>query len=180
MSEAPAPDLKYPIGKFQRPASVTPAERAAFIQEIATLPADLRRAVIGLTSEQLDTPYRPGGWTVRQVVHHVADSHINSYVRLRLALTEEEPPVKGYDEAQWAELQDARRLDPEVSLTLLEALHQRWVALLKSMTDEQFARGFKHSELGVIRLDVNTALYAWHSRHHVAHITALRQREGWL
>lgn len=172
-------DLRYPIGPFDIAAPVAPETRPELIDQIATAPARLREAVRGLSGDQLDTPYRPGGWTVRQTVHHVADSHMNSYVRLRLALTEEEPTIKPYDEAKWAELEDARTLPVEISLGLLDSLHHRWVALLKSLSDADFARTIRHSVLGVVRLDTNLALYAWHGRHHAAHITGLRQRNGW-
>lgn len=179
MNPASTPDLRYPTGKFHRPRSVTPSERAEMISAIAALPAELRAAVEGLDEQQLDTPYRPDGWTVRQVVHHLADSHINSYVRFKLALTESTPTVKGYDEALWAELPEARQAPLEISLALLDALHRRWTLMLGAMSDEDFSRTFEHSEHGEIRLDVNTALYAWHGRHHVAHITALRDRMNW-
>jgi hypothetical protein len=172
-------DLSYPIGKFERPAVVAPELRAQFIEDIAAGPARLREAVRGMNDQQLDTCYRPGGWTVRQVIHHVADSHINSYCRFRLALTEAEPRVKGYEEKDWAELPDAKSMPVEVSLTLLESLHSRWVNLLRSLEDADFARTFHHSELGAVRLDTNLALYAWHSKHHAAHITGLRERMGW-
>jgi len=172
-------DLSYPIGKFERPPVVTPEMRAQFIEDIAAGPARLREAVRGLNDQQLDTCYRPGGWTVRQVIHHVADSHINSYCRFRLALTETEPRVKGYEEKDWAELPDAKTMPVAVSLTLLESLHSRWVTLLRSLGDADFARTFHHSELGPVRLDTNLALYSWHSKHHAAHITGLRERMGW-
>lgn len=172
-------DLSYPIGKFEWPQSVTPEMRAQYIDDIAAGPARFRDAVEGLNDAQLDTPYRPGGWTVRQVIHHVADSHINSYCRFRLALTETEPRVKGYEEKDWANLPDARTMPVEVSLSLLESLHARWVGLLRSLGDAEFARTFHHSALGPVRLDGNLALYAWHSKHHAAHITGLRDRMGW-
>jgi uncharacterized damage-inducible protein DinB len=172
-------DLRYPIGRFDFAAPVGPETRPRLIDEIAAAPARLREAVRDLTGEQLDTPYRPDGWTVRQTVHHVADSHMNSYVRLRLALTEEEPAIKAYDERKWAELMDARTLPVEVSLQLLDSLHHRWVALLKSLSDTDFARTFRHPKMGAVRLDSNLALYAWHGRHHTAHITGLRERNGW-
>jgi uncharacterized damage-inducible protein DinB len=171
-------DLRYPIGKFSFPESSTPQQRHAWIREIADAPQHIRAAVTGLTQEQLDTPYRPGGWTVRQVVHHVPDSHLNSYVRFKLALTEDAPVVKTYDEALWAALADTGG-PIEPSLALLESLHTRWVRLLESMSEAEFARSFRHPELGPVRLEQNLALYAWHSRHHVAHITALRDRMGW-
>jgi len=174
-----ANDLRYPIGKFQFPAQVSADDRLLFIEQIAETPANLRAALEDLTEEQLNTPYRPGGWTVRQVVHHVPDSHMNSYIRFRWALTEDDPTVKGYDEARWAELPDARTGPVEMSLTLLDALHVRWTALLRSLSEQDLARTFRHSELGPLRLDKVLALYAWHGRHHVAHITTLRHRLGW-
>jgi hypothetical protein len=172
-------DLRYPIGPFDSAALVAPEKRPQLIDQIGAAPAHLREAVRGLNAEQLDTPYRPGGWTVRQTVHHVADSHMNSYVRLRLALTEDEPVIKPYDEAKWAELVDGRTLPVDISLGLLNSLHHRWVVLLRSLSDADFARTFRHPALGVVRLDTNLALYAWHGRHHTAHITGLRQRNGW-
>jgi hypothetical protein len=172
-------DLRYPVGKFQLPAAIADGNRQLFIEQIAEAPANLRAALDGLTEEQIDTPYRPGGWTVRQVVHHLPDSHINSYVRFRLALTEDDPPVKGYDEERWAKLADARNGPVEMSLTLLGALHVRWTALLRSLSKPDLERTFRHSELGPVPLNMALALYAWHGRHHVAHITALRQRMGW-
>jgi len=172
-------DLRYPIGPFAYAGESSAEQRSAFIDRIEMAPARLRAAVEGLAPEQLDTPYRPGGWTVRQVVHHVPDSHINSYCRFRLALTEDTPSVKGYDEKIWAELFDSRTAPVEVSLTLLESLHRRWVLQLRAMTPADFARTFLHSELGPVTLDRNLALYAWHGDHHVAHITSLRARMGW-
>ena len=132
-----------------------------------------------MSEEQLNTPYRDGGWTVRQVAHHVADSHLNAYVRFRLALTENEPTIKPYDEAAWAEIDDARHAPVEVSLALLEALHDRWTRLLRSMSDADFLKQFRHPELGVVPLEKNLALYAWHGKHHVAHVTSLRGRKQW-
>jgi hypothetical protein len=172
-------DLSYPIGRFAFSGDSTAEQRSVFIDRIEATPARLREAVKGLTAEQLDTPYRPGGWTVRQVVHHVPDSHINSYCRFRLALTEDTPSVKGYDQELWAQLYDAREAPVEVSLALLAALHHRWVLMLRSLRPEDFARTFLHSELGPVTLDRNVALYAWHGDHHVAHITSLRARMGW-
>jgi len=172
-------DLSYPIGKFQRPQDVTPAMRVEYIAQIAATPEGLREAVEGLKDEQLDTPYRPGGWTVRQVVHHVADSHMHSNIRMRFALSSNEPTIMPYEESVWAEMSDARNLPVEVSLQLLDALHHRWVTLLKSLSDADFARAFRHPEMGLMRLDTNLALYAWHGRHHTAHITKLRDRMGW-
>jgi len=175
----PLPDLRYPIGPFVYRGESTKAERRESLARIEAAPARLRAAVAGLSAAQLDTEYRPGGWTVRQVVHHLPDSHLNSYCRFRLALTEETPAVKGYDEARWADLPDARSGPVEVSLDLLESLHHRWVLLLRSLTPLDFARTFLHSELGPVTLDRNLALYAWHGDHHVAHITSLRARMGW-
>jgi uncharacterized damage-inducible protein DinB len=172
-------DLRFPIGDFRAPASTTEAERAALIGQIEVAPARLREAVLGLGQEQLETPYRPGGWTVRQVVHHVPDSHLNSYMRFRLALTEDEPTIKPYQEDRWAELPDARTAPPEVSLDLLEALHRRWTRLLRSLPPPDWQRRFRHPELGLMTLERTLALYAWHGRHHVAHVTTLRDRMGW-
>ena len=171
--------LRYPIGKFSFPESIDPQQRQHWIAEISDAPAKLRVAVAGLTPEQLESPYRPEGWTVRQVVHHVPDSHLNSYIRFKLALTEKEPSVKPYDEAAWAELADTASTPSEVSLTLLDALHQRWVRLLESLTPADFARQFRHPDQGLMPLERNLALYAWHGKHHVAQITSLREREGW-
>lgn len=172
-------DLQYPIGRFAWSGSNSEDDRKRYMDEIEQAPARLRAAVAGLSDVQLDTPYRPGGWTVRQVVHHVPDSHLNSYVRFRLALTEKEPTIKPYDESQWAELADARMAPIEISLALLESLHARWTLLLRSLSSADFAREFRHPELGTVSLDKNLALYAWHGRHHVAHIASLRQRMGW-
>jgi hypothetical protein len=177
-------DLQYPIGKFTWDRSgegllSSDSERQQWITGIEETPARLRSGVSGLTEPQMDTPYRPGGWTVRQVVHHLADSHMNAYVRFRLALTEDEPTVKPYDEQVWARLNDASTAPAEISLTLLEALHQRWVLLLRSLKPEDFSRVFKHPELGPVTLEKNLAMYAWHGKHHVAHITSLRERSGW-
>jgi hypothetical protein len=168
-------DLRYPIGKFSFPQTVSPAERKQWIADLAAAPAHLRAAVDGLSEAQLDTPYRPGGWTVRQVVHHLPDSHLNSYVRFKLALTEDTPTVKPYDEAAWAGLIDSLITPVETSLAMFEALHDRWVRLLGAMDDAAFARAFEHPELGKIRLEQNLALYSWHGKHHVAHITNLRR-----
>jgi hypothetical protein len=172
-------DLQYPIGPFAWPADVSADQRRRYIDEIEQAPAHLRAAVTGLTGEQLDTLYRPGGWTVRQVAHHVPDSHLNSYLRFKLALTEDEPTIKPYDQSRWAELADVRMAPVETSLVLLESLHHRWVSLLRSLSEADFARTFRHPEIGIVRLDRNLALYAWHGRHHVAHITSLRERMGW-
>jgi hypothetical protein len=175
----PEPDLRFPIGEFHFPQTVSPAELNTFIDQIAETPAHVRAAVKGLEDAQLDTPYRPGGWSVRQLAHHIPDSHINSYVRYRLALTEDTPVIKPYEEQLWAELADARSLPIAPSLDLLESLHARWVPLLRSLSTADWSRSFRHPALGLVRLDQNAALYAWHGRHHVAHITALRKRTGW-
>jgi hypothetical protein len=172
-------DLHYPVGKYQAPQSITEKHRIEWLEEIQTLPSKLKEAVSGLNDAQLDTPYRPGGWTVRQVVHHLPDSHLNSYIRFRLALTEDAPTIKPYEEAAWAELIDAKTAPIDSSLALLEGLHARWVLLLRSLNDADFARTFKHPELGEVRLDWTLGLYAWHSRHHVAHIERVRSRQGW-
>jgi uncharacterized damage-inducible protein DinB len=172
-------DLRYPIGQYESKSALTPGERARAMAQIAAAPKSLRDAIAGLSQSQFDTPYRPGGWTVRQLVHHVPDSHMNSYIRFKLALTENEPTIKPYDEASWANLADSRQTPVEVSLTMLEALHQRWDVLLRSMRPEDFARRLRHPERGTMTLDDMVNLYAWHGRHHVAHITALREREGW-
>jgi uncharacterized damage-inducible protein DinB len=171
-------DLAYPIGRFQRPASLDAEARAAAIAHLAALPTELRAAVDGLTDEQLDTPYRPGGWSVRQVVHHLADSHLNAFVRLKLALTEAEPTIRPYDEKRWAELADSR-LPLAPSLAILDGVHARFVALLTAMPPEDFARPLTHPVSGPQTIDTLVALYSWHGRHHVAHITGLRRREGW-
>ncbi|HEX9943515.1 MAG TPA: bacillithiol transferase BstA [Thermoanaerobaculia bacterium] len=172
-------DLRYPIGKAQMEARLTDEERREMIGLIEETPARLRAAVEGLTPEQLDTPYRPGGWTVRQVVHHVPDSHLNAYTRFKLALTEEEPLIRTYEEARWAELPDSRSVPIEVSLALLENLHQRWVALLRLLPAASFEKTLRHPDHGVINLNQLLGLYAWHGPHHVAHVTTLRERMGW-
>jgi len=171
-------DLRFPIGKFQRPASITAEQRSGYIDTLAAAPDRFRDAVRGLSEEQLDTPYRDGGWTIRQVCHHVADSHMNSFIRFRLALTEDEPIVKPYDEAKWALIADAE-MPVEPSLCLLSCLHHRMVVMLRSLSDAEFARTFRHPENGLMDLNTNLALYAWHSRHHEAHIAGLRERMGW-
>ncbi|HBB88822.1 MAG TPA: putative metal-dependent hydrolase [Blastocatellia bacterium] len=172
-------DLRYPIGEFSFSRTQSQDERAVLIAEIADTPERMRAAVHGLTREQLDTPYRPGGWTVRQVVHHVPESHMHSYIRFKLAITEDEPEIKPYFEDRWAQLQDALDSPIEPSLDLLEALHGRWAWFLRSLKDEDFERTFHHPEQGLVSLNKNVALYAWHGRHHVAHITALRERMRW-
>ncbi len=172
-------DLRYPVGEFAYTGKLSNSERDALIDQIAAAPDKLRAAVKGLDDRQLDTPYRPDGWTVRQVVHHVPESHMNSYIRFKLALTEDKPTIKPYFEDRWAKMQDAIVSPIAPSLDLLQALHERWVWLLRSLKDEDFDRSFQHPELGVVSLEKNVALYAWHGGHHVAHITALRERMGW-
>lgn len=172
-------DLRYPIGRFNREAGIAPDERDRLIAQIAEAPAKLRAAISGLSSQQLDTPYRPEGWTVRQVIHHLPDSHLNSYIRFKLALTEQEPTIKAYDENLWAELPDTKQTPVETSLQLLESLHQRWIVLLRAIRHEDWMRTYRHPKIGIVRLDTTLGLYAWHGRHHVAHITSLRERMGW-
>ncbi len=172
--------LKYPIGTFVAPESINEAQRNTWIADIAALPQLLRDAVAGLTDNQLDTPYRDGGWTLRQVVHHVADSHINAYTRYKLAATEDNPAIRPYMEERWAELPEARHEAVEVSLALLDALHYRWTLHLKNMSEADFNRTFFHPESKITyRLDINLGLYSWHGRHHLAHITTTRERLGW-
>jgi uncharacterized damage-inducible protein DinB len=172
-------DLRYPVGEFVARATITQTERQELIASLDATPTKLREAIANLTAEQLETPYRPDGWTVRQTVHHVADSHINAYVRFRLGLTEEMPTVKPYDENRWAQLEDGRHADPEISLRLLDAVHQRWTILLRSLPPAEFAKMLRHPESGVMSLDTVLQSYEWHGRHHVAHINSLRQRMGW-
>ncbi|MGA9075061.1 MAG: putative metal-dependent hydrolase [Candidatus Sulfotelmatobacter sp.] len=172
-------DLRYPIGKFTYEGPPTEEQRQSYLADIEQTPSKMRAAVKGLSDQQLDTPYRPDGWTVRQVAHHVPDSHLNAYVRFKLALTEEEPTIKPYAEDRWAQLADTQATPVEVSLTLLDSLHTRWIRLLRSLKPEDWKRTFRHPELGLMPLEKNLALYSWHGRHHVAHITTLRQRNGW-
>jgi hypothetical protein len=172
-------DLRYPIGRFSPPERYTWDWRRERIAQLASAPAEMRVAVQGLSGEQLDTPYRPGGWSVRQVVHHVPDSHMNAYVRHKLALTESAPTIKPYDEAEWAKLADTRATPIEVSLSLLEALHTRWVAIWQAMSTAEFERRYTHPETGEHPLDYMLGMYAWHGRHHIAHVTTLRDLEGW-
>ncbi len=174
----PDQDLRFPIGPFVDPGSLEAVARSAAIDAIEAAPARLRAAVAGLSEVQLDTRYRPGGWTVRQVVHHLPDSHLNSYSRFKLGLTEEEPTIRTYHEDRWAELADSGA-DVEVSLELLEALHRRWVLLLRAIEEPDWQRAILHPDLGRMRLDALLAFYAWHGAHHVAHITELRKRRGW-
>ncbi|MBK5259337.1 MAG: putative metal-dependent hydrolase [Thermoanaerobaculia bacterium] len=172
-------DPRYPIGPFQRRDYLEAGERREMIDLIAAAPQKMRASVRGLDPKQLDTPYRDGGWMLRQVVHHVPDSHLNAYIRLKLALTEHEPAIKPYDEAAWAELPDSKLVPIETSLALLENVHERFVVLLRSMNGSDFARKFTHPDHGLMTLDWLVAMYSWHSRHHVAHITSLRERMKW-
>ena len=172
-------DPRYPIGKFAFDAEATAEKRAGWIREIAELPGLLRGATAGLTAAQLDTPYRDGGWTVRQVVHHLADSHMNSFIRTKLALTEEVPTIKPYDQKAWVALADVTGVDIGPSLALIEGLHARYAVLFSSLRPGDFARTFMHPENGPTTLDRNLQIYAWHGKHHAAHITSLRARSGW-
>ena len=172
-------DLQYPVGKFERQANYTALEIQESIEVLEKLPQQMRAAMNGLSASQLETPYREGGWSLRQVVHHVPDSHINSFVRFKLALTEENPTIKPYDEAAWAELSDSRDTPIQTSLDLLEALHERWVIVLRAIKPEDWRRTFNHPQNGAMTLEYAVALYAWHSRHHLGHITQTRARMGW-
>lgn len=172
-------DPRYPTGRFIPPDQPTRESRAQAIATIAETAQRMRDAVQGLNEDQLDTPYREGGWTLRQVVHHVPDSHLNAYIRLKLALTEPTPVIKPYDEAAWANLVDTMAVPIDVSLDLLEAVHMRFVALLRAMKDDDFRREYVHPETGRHSLDHLLALYAWHGPHHIAHITSTRARLGW-
>ncbi|MBM3777719.1 MAG: putative metal-dependent hydrolase [Acidimicrobiia bacterium] len=174
-----SPDLRYPVGTFASKPTLTPAVQEECIRQIAQAPARLREAVEGLSEKQLETPYREGGWTVRQVVHHLPDSHMNAFIRLRLALTEDVPTIKPYDQDGWSALIDSRTAPIEVSLTLLESLHKRWVMLMESMKPEEFSKKFKHPESGLVDLNWLLQMYGWHGRHHVGHITELRKRMKW-
>jgi hypothetical protein len=172
-------DLRYPIGKFHFEGPLTQDQKQKCLDDIEQTPSNLRAAVKGLSAEQLDTPYRPEGWTVRQLTHHVPDSHLNAYIRFKLALTEDDPTIKPYAEDRWAQLADTQTTPVEVSLTLLDSLHSRWIRLLRSLTPEDWKRTFRHPEMGEVSLEKNLALYSWHGRHHVAHITSLRERNRW-
>jgi hypothetical protein len=172
-------DPRFPVGKFVYDGPPSEQQRKTFIDEIEKAPSELRAAVKGLSSQQIETPYREGGWTVRQVVHHVPESHMNAYIRFKLALTEDEPTIKPYEQQLWAELGDVHSTPIEVSLALMDPLHERWVRLLRLMKTEDWKRNFRHPELGVVSLEKNLALYAWHGRHHIAHITQLRKNLGW-
>jgi hypothetical protein len=172
-------DLRYPIGDFKAPATYTFADIRGAIDHIAACPKAMRAAVAGLSDAQLDTPYRDGGWTVRQVVHHVPDSHINSYIRCKLCVAENHPRITAYNQDDWVKFADADKAPIEVSLTLLESLHDRWVRFLRSLPESAFERTLLHPENGVMSLATVVFLYSWHGRHHVAHITSLRARQGW-
>jgi hypothetical protein len=172
-------DLQYPIGKFHFDGTFSEQQKQKYLDDISRVPADLRAAVSGLSEPQLDTPYRPGGWTVRQVTHHVPDSHMNAYIRFKLALTEENPTIKPYEQQRWADLGDTASTPIEVSLTMLDSLHDRWVRLLRSIDGDEWKRSFRHPDLGLVSLEKNLAIYSWHGRHHVAHITELRKRNSW-
>jgi hypothetical protein len=172
-------DLRYPIGRFSPDPNPTPDTRNRHIEQISGTPARVRRAIAGLTTDQLRTPYRDGGWTVQQVVHHLPDSHLNAYIRFKWAMTEDAPTIKAYDESAWATLKDSELTPVDVSLTLLESLHSRWTVLLRSLKAEDFQRRFTHPDSGPHDLDWLLGLYSWHGNHHVAHITSLRERMGW-
>ena len=172
-------DPRFPIGKFTFDGPPDAEQRRKFIENIAQTPAALRAAVRGLTPEQIETPYRDGGWTVRQVIHHVPESHMNAYIRFKLALTEDEPTIKPYMEDRWAQLPDSQTTPLEVSLALLDSLHDRFVRTLRLIKPEEWKRTFRHPEMGVVPLEKSLALYAWHGKHHVAHITELRKSRGW-
>ena len=171
-------DPRYPIGKFAYDGPPTFEQKQEFLKNIEQTPARLRAAIAGLSETQLDTPYREGGWTVRQLAHHVPDSHMNAYIRFKLALTEDDPTIKPYFEDRWATLTDSKA-SPEVSLLLLDCIHQRWMMILRGLTDADWKRNFRHPEMGTMSLEKTLALYSWHGRHHVAHVTSLRERMGW-
>lgn len=172
-------DPRYPLGRFTPDPQPTPESRSRHIAAISLLPKLMRQAVAGLKADQLDTPYREGGWTVRQVVHHVPDSHLNAYIRFKLAITESNPTIKPYDETAWARLKDSELTPIEVSLTLLESLHARWTVLLQSLTSDDFQRKLIHPDSGPHDADWLLQLYSWHGNHHLAHITGLKERMGW-
>ena len=173
------PDPRYPIGKFSFEGPLTAEQKKQYLNDIEQTPAQLRAAVRGLSDEQLNTPYRDGGWTVRQLAHHVPDSHMNAYIRFKLALTEDEPTIRPYMEDRWAELPESKQAPIDVSLALLDSLHQRWTMVLRNIPDADWKRTFRHPEMGLLSLEKTLALYAWHGRHHVAHVTELRKRMGW-
>jgi uncharacterized damage-inducible protein DinB len=179
MPETAPVDLRYPVGKWEKKGPLTHDEREKFIESVAAAPGWYRSAVAGLSEEQLNTPYRPGGWTVRQTVHHVADSHMNAFIRMRLGVTEVEPTVKPYDEKMWAELIDTRTAPVEISLDIIDGVHKRWVMMMRGMREIDFMRSIQHPENGKMSLDDVLSMYEWHGRHHSGHITALRKRAGW-
>jgi hypothetical protein len=174
-----AQDPKYPIGKFQWKENLSDARRKELVDQIAELPAKFRDAVKGFDEKKFDTPYREGGWTVRQLVHHVADSHMNAYIRFKLALTENEPTIKTYEQEEWATTVDSLRAPAEISLSLIDGIHGRWVIFLRSLSPADFSRKFTHPEHGKMTLERLLGLYAWHGRHHTAHITELKKAKGW-
>ena len=174
-----AEDLRFPVGKFGGAPDATPEIRTGFVKTIEELPAKFRAAVSGLNEEQIDTPYRPDGWTVRQLVHHVADSHMNSFIRFKLGLTEENPTIKPYAEDIWAEGVDYLNAPVDLSLNIIDSVHARWAMLLNSMSEADFERTIFHPERGAMTLYSALALYDWHSRHHTAHVTELRKRNNW-
>jgi hypothetical protein len=172
-------DPRYPIGKFSFDGKLTTDQKTQYLNDIEQTPAQLRAAVAGLSEQQLNTPYREGGWTVRQLTHHIPDSHVNAYIRFKLALTEDEPTIRPYMEERWAELPESRQAPVEMSLALLDSLHHRWTIALRNISEPEWKRTFRHPDLGVVSLERNLALYAWHGRHHVAHVTVLREKMGW-
>jgi uncharacterized damage-inducible protein DinB len=173
------PDPRYPIGKFSFEGPLTAEQKKQYLNDIEQTPARLRTAVRGLSDEQLNTPYRDGGWTVRQLAHHAPDSHMNAYIRFKLALTEDEPTIRPYMEDRWAELPESKQAPIDVSLALLDSLHERWALVLRNISDAGWKRTFRHPEMGLLSLEKTLALYAWHGRHHVAHVTSLREKMGW-
>ena len=177
-AEETAVDARYPMGKFRRPAVLDEPARKSAMKDLAELPALLRSAVEGMNDAQLATPYREGGWTVRQVVHHIADSHMNAFVRVRKALTEENPVISVYEEKAWAELPDSQAAPVKWSLALLENLHARWVMMLQGLSEEQWKRTFVHPENGLMAVELATAMYAWHGKHHLAHVRQVRPDAG--
>ena len=172
-------DLRYPIGRLQMEDKITGDKRRQYIDQFEETPAKLRAAVGGLSASQLDAPYRPEGWTIRQVTHHLVDSHLNAYVRFKMALTEETPVVKSYDQKQWGELEDSRIAPVEASLSLFDGLYQRWTILMRSLSPEGFARTLNHPDWGIISLDGYLSICVWHGLHHIAHITSHRHRMNW-
>lgn len=179
MTQVTHTDPRYPIGEFRRKASYSAEEREGYIEQLKQIPLSLKAALAGLSNAQLDTPYREGGWTLRQVAHHIPDSHLNAYLRVKLALTEDQPVIKPYEENAWVRLADTPNTPLEVSVALLEALHTRWAILFESLAEPDWKREYRHPESGVVSIEATLAAYVWHGQHHVAHITHLRQRKGW-